>query len=194
MCRPRVLLLRRRRPLDDERRRPRRVRRRANSSSSDLAARRVERGFAIRVPKAYPIYDADYAERVSTIRAWLDDDREPAAGRPQRPAPLQQLRPLDADGHACRRQPARGADHDVWAVNAESVYHEEAVQPSIRTAMRPRRRSSSFVEMILAGFPSPRRTKLAPVARLAAVLGAVVLLLAGTASGALITRRATTAT
>src|SRR5437764_7503406 len=32
----------------------------------------VERGFAIRVPKAYPIYDADYAERVATIRAWLE--------------------------------------------------------------------------------------------------------------------------
>src|SRR5258708_10189651 len=33
---------------------------------------KVERGFAIRVPKAYPIYDADYAERVRTIRGWLD--------------------------------------------------------------------------------------------------------------------------
>ena len=26
---------------------------------------KVERGFATRVPKAYPIYDADYAERVA---------------------------------------------------------------------------------------------------------------------------------
>src|SRR6478735_4043021 len=33
---------------------------------------KVERGFAIRVPKAYPIYDADYAERVAIIRRWLD--------------------------------------------------------------------------------------------------------------------------
>ncbi|HET7647356.1 MAG TPA: NAD(P)/FAD-dependent oxidoreductase, partial [Gaiellaceae bacterium] len=33
---------------------------------------KVERGYAIRVPKAYPIYDADYAERVQVIRGWLD--------------------------------------------------------------------------------------------------------------------------
>ena len=33
---------------------------------------KVERGYAIRVPKAYPIYDADYAERVAMIRTWLD--------------------------------------------------------------------------------------------------------------------------
>ena len=30
---------------------------------------KVERGFAIRVPKAYPIYDADYAERVASSAA-----------------------------------------------------------------------------------------------------------------------------
>ena len=34
-------------------------------------------------------------------------DRELPAGRPQRPPPLQQLRPLDADRHARGRQPAR---------------------------------------------------------------------------------------
>src|SRR5438552_4402180 len=33
---------------------------------------KVERGFAIRVPKAYPIYDADYAERVRVVRGWLE--------------------------------------------------------------------------------------------------------------------------
>src|SRR5205814_2169745 len=34
-------------------------------------------------------------------------DLEPAAGRPQRAPPLQQLGPLDAHRDACRRQPAR---------------------------------------------------------------------------------------
>ena len=33
---------------------------------------KVERGYAMRVPKAYPIYDADYAKRVAVIRTWLD--------------------------------------------------------------------------------------------------------------------------
>ena len=32
----------------------------------------LEFGFVERVPKAYPIYDAEYAERVSMIRSWLD--------------------------------------------------------------------------------------------------------------------------
>src|SRR5690348_5572172 len=33
---------------------------------------KVERGFVTRVPLAYPMYDADYAQRVNTIRAWLE--------------------------------------------------------------------------------------------------------------------------
>ena len=34
-------------------------------------AAKVERGFVTRVPKAYPMYDADYGERVDVIRGWL---------------------------------------------------------------------------------------------------------------------------
>src|SRR5438874_7323244 len=33
----------------------------------------VKMGFVVRVHKAYPIYDAEYAERVATIRRWLED-------------------------------------------------------------------------------------------------------------------------
>ena len=62
-----------RRALDDERRGARRARRRPSSSGSACAdASKVERGYVVRVPKAYPMYDADYAERVATIRGWLD--------------------------------------------------------------------------------------------------------------------------
>src|ERR1700761_6224010 len=32
----------------------------------------VKFGFAVRVHKAYPMYDAEYSDRVATIRAWLD--------------------------------------------------------------------------------------------------------------------------
>ena len=32
-------------------------------------AAKVERGFVTRVPKAYPMYDADYSERVDVIKA-----------------------------------------------------------------------------------------------------------------------------
>ena len=36
----------------------------SSSSSASASAAKVERGFVTRVPKAYPMYDADYAERV----------------------------------------------------------------------------------------------------------------------------------
>ena len=35
-------------------------------------ADKVKFGFAVRVHKAYPIYDAEYAERLETIRRWLE--------------------------------------------------------------------------------------------------------------------------
>ena len=39
---------------------------------------KVEKGYVTRVPLAYPMYDADYAERVQTIRDWpCDASRDP---------------------------------------------------------------------------------------------------------------------
>ena len=87
----------------------------------------VERGFAIRVPKAYPIYDADYAERVATIRAWLETiENLQQIGRNglhrynnSDHSMLTALRAVD--------NLLAGVGHDLWAVNAESAYHEESV-------------------------------------------------------------------
>jgi protoporphyrinogen oxidase len=83
----------------------------------------VERGYAVRVPKAYPIYDADYAERVDTIRAWLD--------------PIENLQQVGRNGlhrynnsdhsmlTAMRAvENLEGARHDLWRINADSWYHE----------------------------------------------------------------------
>jgi protoporphyrinogen oxidase len=87
----------------------------------------VERGFAIRVPKAYPIYDAEYAQRVATIRAWLATiDNLQQVGRNglhrynnSDHSMLTALRAVD--------NLLAGVGHDLWAVNAESAYHEESV-------------------------------------------------------------------
>jgi protoporphyrinogen oxidase len=87
----------------------------------------VERGFAIRVPRAYPIYDSEYAGRVQTIRGWLDGI-----------ANLQQVgrnglhRYNNSDHSMLTAMRAvdnllTGARHDIWEVNAESVYHETDV-------------------------------------------------------------------
>jgi protoporphyrinogen oxidase len=91
-----------------------------------VPAERVADGHVVRVPKAYPIYDAEYAGRVAAIRAWLD-------GIPN----LQQVgrnglhRYNNSDHSMLTAMRAvenlcDGAMHDIWAVNADSVYHERA--------------------------------------------------------------------
>jgi protoporphyrinogen oxidase len=88
---------------------------------------KVERGFAIRVPKAYPIYDADYAERVATIRGWLDGiENLQQVGRNG----LHRYNNSDHSMLTAMRAVDNlltGAHHDIWEVNAESVYHETDV-------------------------------------------------------------------
>jgi protoporphyrinogen oxidase len=87
----------------------------------------VDRGFAIRVPKAYPIYDADYAERVETIRSWLDGiENLQQVGRNG----LHRYNNSDHSMLTAMRAVDNlltGAHHDIWAVNAESAYHETDV-------------------------------------------------------------------
>jgi protoporphyrinogen oxidase len=94
----------------------------------NLAAKsKVERGYAIRVPKAYPIYDADYAERVATIRGWLDGiENLQQVGRNG----LHRYNNSDHSMLTAMRAVDNiltGAHHDIWEVNAESVYHETDV-------------------------------------------------------------------
>jgi len=106
-----------------------------------LATRdKVIRGYAVRVPKAYPMYDGSYAERVATIRAWLEGISN-----------LQQIgrnglhRYNNSDHSMLTAMRAvenllDGTDHDLWAVNADSAYHEEDVedeQPYRRAPVTP---------------------------------------------------------
>ncbi len=88
---------------------------------------KVERGFATRVPKAYPIYDADYAERVAVVRAWLDGiENLQQVGRNG----LHRYNNSDHSMLTAMRAVDNllaGAHHDIWEVNAESAYHETDV-------------------------------------------------------------------
>ena len=87
----------------------------------------VERGFAIRVPKAYPIYDVEYAERVRIVRGWLDGiENLQQVGRNG----LHRYNNSDHSMLTAMRAVDNllaGAHHDIWEVNAESVYHETDV-------------------------------------------------------------------
>jgi protoporphyrinogen oxidase len=86
---------------------------------------RVERGFVTRVPLAYPMYDADYGARVETIKGWLDGiGNLIQVGRNG----LHRYNNSDHSMLTAMRAVeniTKGTDHDIWAVNAESVYHEE---------------------------------------------------------------------
>jgi protoporphyrinogen oxidase len=88
----------------------------------------LEFGFVERVPKAYPMYDAEYANRVSTIRSWLDGlDNYIQVGRNG----LHRYNNSDHSTLSAMRAVDNlvdGTDHDIWAVNAESAYHEEEQQ------------------------------------------------------------------
>jgi protoporphyrinogen oxidase len=90
---------------------------------------RVEAGYVVRMPKAYPMYDAHYQANVEILRAWLADN-----------AP--NVHPVGRNGmHRYNNQDhsmltamltvenVLGADHDVWQVNVEEDYHEE-IRPS----------------------------------------------------------------
>ena len=91
-------------------------------------ADKLEFGFATRVPKAYPMYDMDYGERIVEIRNFLDGvDNLQQVGRNG----LHRYNNSDHSMLTAMRAVDNlvlGTDHDLWAVNAESVYHEEERQ------------------------------------------------------------------
>jgi protoporphyrinogen oxidase len=84
----------------------------------------VKFGFVARVHKAYPIYDVEYAERVQTIRRWLE-----TIGNLQQVGRNGLHRYNNSDHSMLTAMRAvdnilLGTHHDIWAVNAEQVYHE----------------------------------------------------------------------
>jgi protoporphyrinogen oxidase len=89
------------------------------------SADRVRRGHVVRVPLAYPMYDEHYAERVEAIRGWLDPLEDfVQVGRNG----LHRYNNSDHSMLSAMRAVENvlvGAGHDIWAVNVESVYHEE---------------------------------------------------------------------
>lgn len=91
-----------------------------------LAPGRVEKGYVVRMPKAYPMYDATYRENVDILRNWLHQN-------------VPNVHPVGRNGmHRYNNQDhsmytamltveniVNGTSHDVWEVNVEAEYHEE---------------------------------------------------------------------
>ena len=84
----------------------------------------VRDGTVIRMPKAYPIYDAAYRGHLDAVRDFID--------------PIPNLHPVGRNGmHKYNNQDhsmltammavwnMQGAKHDIWEVNTDFEYHEE---------------------------------------------------------------------
>jgi protoporphyrinogen oxidase len=87
---------------------------------------KVEAGYVVRMPKAYPFYDWVYKQNVQVLRDWIE-------------AHAANVHPVGRNGmHRYNNQDHSmytamltvenlfGANHDVWSVNVEEEYHEEA--------------------------------------------------------------------
>jgi protoporphyrinogen oxidase len=88
---------------------------------------KIEAGYVVRMPKAYPFYDEHYKANVATIVDWLSHSTP-------------NVHPVGRNGmHRYNNQDhsmytamltaeniAQGTHHDVWNVNVEEEYHEES--------------------------------------------------------------------
>jgi hypothetical protein len=84
----------------------------------------IEDGCVFRVPKAYPVYDSDYQEHLSTLRTFVDRlENFQTIGR-------NGLHRYNNQDHAMLtgmlavRNVVLGQQNDLWSVNTEQEYHE----------------------------------------------------------------------
>ena len=81
-------------------------------------------GTVIRQPKAYPVYDEDYAANVEIIKSWLLTlDNLQTVGRNGMHRYNNQDHSMMAAMMAAHN--ILGEEHDIWNVNVERSYHEE---------------------------------------------------------------------
>ena len=85
----------------------------------------VTEAFVVRMPKAYPMYDADYKANVACLASWLGEHvpNVHAVGR-------NGMHRYNNQDHSMLTamfsvENMFGADRDVWNVNVEQEYHEE---------------------------------------------------------------------
>jgi protoporphyrinogen oxidase len=98
----------------------------------------VEAGYVVRMPKAYPLYDAAYAGNVAVVQEWL-------AGHAVNVWPVGRngMHRYNNQDHSMYtamlavENIVKGAAHDIWSVNVEPDYHEEKATPATPPAAPP---------------------------------------------------------
>jgi protoporphyrinogen oxidase len=86
---------------------------------------RVEAGYVVRMPKAYPMYNDTYKANVATLRRWLEENAPNVY-----PVGRNGMHKYNNQDHSMYTamlsvENILGASHDIWNVNVEAAYHEE---------------------------------------------------------------------
>jgi protoporphyrinogen oxidase len=88
---------------------------------------KIEAGYVVRMPKAYPFYDEHYRQNVAKIVEWLHANASNVC-----PVGRNGMHRYNNQDHSMMtamltaENIALGTKHDVWAVNVEEEYHEQA--------------------------------------------------------------------
>jgi UDP-galactopyranose mutase len=89
-----------------------------------LAGGKLKKGYVVRIPKAYPVYDPGYAERLDLIRTWLGGFANlHCMGRNGQHRYNNQDHSM-ATALISARNVALAQERDPWAVNEDAEYHE----------------------------------------------------------------------
>jgi protoporphyrinogen oxidase len=92
---------------------------------------KVEAGYVVRVPKAYPVYDETYTANVEVLRRWLASDTPNVF-----PTGRNGMHRYNNQDHSMLTAMLSvenillGESHDVWTVNVDAEYHEEHADPA----------------------------------------------------------------
>ena len=83
-------------------------------------------GYVVRMPKAYPVYDLEYANNIGTIEEWLSTEHKNIF-----PIGRNGMHRYNNQDHSMMtavlsvRNILLNEENDIWKVNVEEDYHEE---------------------------------------------------------------------
>jgi UDP-galactopyranose mutase len=88
-------------------------------------AAKVESGYVVRMPKAYPMYNDTYKANVAIMRSWIAENTPNVF-----PVGRNGMHKYNNQDHSMYTamlsvENIFGASHDIWSVNVEAEYHEE---------------------------------------------------------------------
>lgn len=140
-------------------------------------AEEVTDGVVIRIPKAYPVYDSEYAQAVAEIRAYLESlPNLESIGRNGQHRYNNQDHSMVTAAHAARN--IAGERLPVWDVNVDDSYHEGGDR-AVPAPVAPQRLVDLLRDAFARYDPVALGTALGSVAGVGLFLASAVLLLRG---------------